>query len=174
MSEITDPIQATPYGIAVAGLLEIEDISEGQPELAPALAVAVRAREEASRVNADHIAAALLPQPDDAPEPAKVIIVTEKSTGDRAPVERRYRAEIANDIDYDGYLRLTRDTREVARYQPAAWLSARAEDATVPDSTKRALGIAKRALEAVARVSDGNAAIQLATDALDEIFAETE
>lgn len=44
----------------------------------------------------------------------------------------------------------------------------------VADSTRTALGIAKTALEAITRISDPNAAIQLAADALGAIFAETE
>lgn len=104
------------------------------------------------------------------PQPANVIIVTEVPIGDRQPVERRYAAD-KWDENADG-VSILRAGHVVARYRYGAWMSARENDATVPDATARALGIAKRALEAVTRISDPNVAIKLATDALDEIFAE--
>jgi hypothetical protein len=106
------------------------------------------------------------------PEAAKVIVVVEAPAGDRSPVERRYPANRWN-LNDDG-LTIHRDPATVARYNDHAWLSVRFDGALVPDTTVRALGIAKRALEAVTRISDPNVAIQLATDALGEIFAETE
>jgi hypothetical protein len=108
------------------------------------------------------------------PTPAKVIVVVEAPAGDRAPVERRYLAHEADDHRDYGVLRIRRDDRVIAGYSGGQWASFREEGATVPDATVRALGIAKRALEAVTRISDPNVAIQLATDALGEIFAETE
>lgn len=109
--------------------------------------------------------------PEPKPEPAKVIIVTERH-GDTTR-ERRYDAGQADGDDY-GRLMLLRRGRPVAGFQPNGCLGWRKDDALVPDSTVRALGIARRALEAVTRISDPNVAIKLAGDALDEIFAETE
>jgi hypothetical protein len=61
-------------------------------------------------------------------------------------------------------------------YPPGEWKRAAKDGAEVPEdlSTARALGIAKRALEAVTRISDPNVAIKLAADALEEIYAETD
>jgi hypothetical protein len=108
------------------------------------------------------------------PTPPKVIVVVEAPTGDRAPLERRYLAHEADDHRDYGFLRIRRDDRVIAGYSQGHWASFREDGATVPDATVRALGIAKRALEAVTRVSAAADAIQLATDALGEIFAETE
>jgi hypothetical protein len=108
------------------------------------------------------------------PTAPKVIVVVEAPVGDRAPLERRYLAHEADDHRDYGFLRIRRDDRVIAGYSQGHWASFREDGATVPDATVRALGIAKRALEAVARISDGNVAVKLAMDALDEIFAETE
>jgi hypothetical protein len=109
----------------------------------------------------------------EAPEPAKVIVVTEQ--GGR---ERRFDADSWDVGSEFGTVSVERSSREddpvVALYNHGAWLSVREDGAEAPDSTVRALGIAKRALEAVTRISDPNVAIQLAQDALGEIFAETE
>lgn len=171
--EITDSSQATPYGIAVAGLLEIEDIGEGCPELAPAVAVAVRAREAASQVAADHRAAALLPQPADAePEPAKVIVVTERDRLGRVARELRYDANQAEVSEY-GILRVLRKGRVIGEHQGPGGFSWREEGAVACDgpADKRKLAIA---LEALKRLSEqdynpdnpGEQTFEIAEDAL--------
>lgn len=99
---------------------------------------------------------------------AKAIVVVE--------VSGRERSYVAEDwgTTPEGKLTVTRDRPAVALYGPTAWLSVRDKDATGPDRTAVALDIAKKALDAITRVSDGNVAIKLALDALGEIFAETE
>jgi hypothetical protein len=83
-------------------------------------------------------------------EPAapKVIVVTEAPVGERAPLERRYLADAEEGADY-GYLHLVRDGRQIARYQPMAWLSVRDDGALVPDVTLRKLGLAMQALREI-------------------------
>jgi hypothetical protein len=101
------------------------------------------------------------------PVPPKIFVVTEG--GGR---ERRFTA--------DGFshtllgITVKRDEKAIAFYPTGSYVAVREDGATVPDATARALDIAKRALEAVTRISDPNVAIQLATDALGEIFTETE
>ena len=114
------------------------------------------------------------PVDEDAPgnEPAKVIVVTEANGG-----ERRY--------DADGYA-ITDGTLFVKRYgitvacHPAGtWTSFRAGDAIAGDTQRKAVSIAKRALRNISALGTApghglDDAQAIATDALDEIFTETE
>lgn len=77
---------------------------------------------------------AAAPVDEDAPgnEPAKVIVVTEAPVGERGALERRYAADVDDKDAAYGFLKLRRDGREVARYQPMAWLSVREEGAELP------------------------------------------
>jgi hypothetical protein len=88
------------------------------------------------------------PVDEDAPgiEPAKVIVVTEANVVART-ADRRY---LADRHERDGdYLLIWRDGRIVGEYAAGRWASARHADSEVPDGTARALGIAKRALQAI-------------------------
>jgi hypothetical protein len=120
------------------------------------------------------------------PEAAKVIVVTEAPIGDDRPVERRYAAEVwGHQVDGSlavGHAHATIENamRGTAGYAKGAWLSVREDGSLVPDGTQRALAIAKRALEAVVAVAKGGTGDimvtpeQVAADALDEIYGETE
>lgn len=66
------------------------------------------------------------------------------------------------------------DLRVDAMIAAGRWVSVHKDGATAGDGTAAALGIAKKALDAITRVSDGNVAIKLALDALGEIYAETD
>jgi len=101
----------------------------------------------------------------------KKFIVTETGFGERV-IEKRFAG--AWEVGDFGVLKITRDGLLTAQYQQHAWHSVRDEDATPPDGTAIALGIAKKALEAIMRISDPNVAIKLADDALGEMFAETD
>jgi hypothetical protein len=117
--------------------------------------------------------------PGSEPKPAKVIIVTEQPVGDRAPVERRFAADEMDDHSGYGHLRIRRDGRHIATYNAGAWRSVREDETEVPDSTAKALGIAKEALEEIARTvlekdDERRELVATARDALEEIFTETE
>lgn len=120
---------------------------------------------------------------EDAPgsEPAKVIVVTEESGR-----ERRYSAEMFGTL-YDGSGTLVVGdggspgdplTRVVAVYAKREWKFAREDGAEVPDATARALGIAKRALQAIRAEAEKRGDAEFfgvcADNALGEIFTETE
>lgn len=102
-------------------------------------------------------------------QPTVVIVTTDTGT------EHRYRAD---EFDPDGALHV-RDTARKANtgiigaYAEGCWRSVRYDGTTEPDGTARALAIAKRALEAIAH-SRPEKPDDVAQQALDEIFAETE
>ena len=109
-------------------------------------------------------------------QPAKVIIVTEANGRDR-----HYLAD-SFDGDTSG-LDVSRDGHVIASYPGEhSWLNAREDGAEVPDSTDRALRIAKKALEEIARrAADGGEKPfgrpeigGIARDALEDIFTEIE
>ena len=124
---------------------------------------------------------AALPVDEDAPgsepTPAKVIVVVEPR-GEGRTVERYYAAD-GFDADTSG-LDIARDGHVIASYPGEhSWLSVREDGALVPDGTAKALGIARRALEEIARTvlekdDERRALVATARDALEEIFTETE
>lgn len=123
------------------------------------------------------LSAGVMTREDQDARPAKVFIVTEQRG--QIVTERRYVAD-SFDADSSG-LDIIRDGRVVAAYPgEQTWLSVREDGAEVPDATARALGIAKHALEAVVAVAKAGAGDitvtpeQIAAEALEEIFAETE
>lgn len=103
-----------------------------------------------------------------APESAKVVIVRDASGQSQRYAATGWDAEDAIDVTLDGDV--------IATYPPGYWTRVHRDGALAPEdnSTAIALGIAKRALEAVTRISNPNVAIKLAMDALEEIFAETD
>ena len=99
---------------------------------------------------------------------ATVIVVREEGFRDQ-----RYEAD---SWDCEDAIDVKRGDEIIASYPAGRWLRVHRADALVAadDSTPKALAIAKEALNAITRISDPNVAIRLASDALDEIFAETE
>lgn len=99
-------------------------------------------------------------------KPATVIVTTETGR------EIRFRAD---EWDAEEQLDVLTATRQyVASFAAGRWTSVRLDGVIADDDQAKALGIARKALEAIARISDANVAIKLAEDALDEIFAETD
>jgi hypothetical protein len=103
------------------------------------------------------------------PEAAKVIVVTETGFGERVIEKRFVGAYVPGDF---GLLTITRDGREVARYQPHAWHSVHEDGAAAGDPYYRQgkkLAIALDALRAVAGIGSPDAE-EVAAKALDDIM----
>ena len=117
----------------------------------------------------------------DEDKPAKVIIVTEPNADGAPGRETRYNATQWDVTSTYGLLALLRSGHPVALFQSPGWLSVREDDA-VPDSTAKALGIAKLALlDILKRSEDGGEQPfgrpeigGIAQDALEDIWNETD